>query len=255
MLLLICCFVLAGGVLENGSNDESVLTLGSESDLRPSGNAPAKKLGFGLSGLGKRTAVLSVFNEEDDDDSHKDKKMRPLVPIDYSAEELQATLPNAPGTTPPNMASAADVAKRPAMGSKDERSEAERDRSRRGHDKSSYRDRDQKDHETSRVREENREKSLGREHGDKSKSSENNNVVDAKQLIDMIPKTKEELFAYDINWAVYDKVSNKIQFDYVVVPLVVNYAKKLGFDPFFIFSNLSTIFLTCGWRPFTACTT
>jgi hypothetical protein len=28
----------------------------------------------------------------------------------------------------------------------------------------------------------------------------------AKQLIDMIPKTKEELFSYEIDWAVYDKV-------------------------------------------------
>ncbi|KAF9592593.1 hypothetical protein IFM89_016044 [Coptis chinensis] len=38
----------------------------------------------------KRTAIPSIFHEEDEDDGDKDKKMRPLVPIDYSTEELQA---------------------------------------------------------------------------------------------------------------------------------------------------------------------
>ena len=31
-------------------------------------------------------------------------------------------------------------------------------------------------------------------------------ILDAKQLLATVPKTKEELFAHDINWAIYDKV-------------------------------------------------
>jgi RNA-binding protein 25 len=42
---------------------------------------------------------------------------------------------------------------------------------------------------------------------DKPKS-ENKKIVDAKQLIDMIPRTKEELFSYDINWSIYEKVNS-----------------------------------------------
>ncbi|WVZ11309.1 hypothetical protein V8G54_015839 [Vigna mungo] len=76
-----------GNVL-NVTSDE--LTIVTTTDTQ--GNAPTKKLGFGLVGSGKRTTVPSVFHEEEDDDAHKDKKMRPLVPIDYSTEELQACL-------------------------------------------------------------------------------------------------------------------------------------------------------------------
>jgi len=42
------------------------------------------------------------------------------------------------------------------------------------------------------------------------KSSENKKVMEAKQLIDMIPKTKDDLFSYEINWAVYDEVKNSV---------------------------------------------
>ena len=38
------------------------------------------------------------------------------------------------------------------------------------------------------------------------KTTDNQKLLDAKQLIDMIPKTKEELFSYEINWDVYDQV-------------------------------------------------
>jgi RNA-binding protein 25 len=36
--------------------------------------------------------------------------------------------------------------------------------------------------------------------------SGNEQTLDAKQLLAAIPKTKEELFAYDIEWAICDKV-------------------------------------------------
>ena len=36
--------------------------------------------------------------------------------------------------------------------------------------------------------------------------SGNKETFDAEQLLAAIPKTKEELFAYDVNWAIYDKV-------------------------------------------------
>ncbi|XP_037434323.1 uncharacterized protein LOC119301461 isoform X2 [Triticum dicoccoides] len=35
--------------------------------------------------------------------------------------------------------------------------------------------------------------------------SGNKETLDAEQLLAAIPKTKEELFAYDVNWAIYDK--------------------------------------------------
>ncbi|CAI0462550.1 unnamed protein product [Linum tenue] len=62
-----------------------------------------------------------------------------------------------------------------------------------------------------RSREENREKSgrdRDRDHGlDNVKTPDKQKLLDAKQLIDMIPKTKDELFSYEINWTVYDKHS------------------------------------------------
>ncbi|KAK9117098.1 hypothetical protein Sjap_016045 [Stephania japonica] len=181
------------------------------SDLRQSSNAPARKLGFGLVGSGKRTTVPSVFNEEDEDDAEKEKKMRPLVPIDYSTEELQAVQPPVSGATPPNLAAAAEFAKRISnVNPKEERSEGERERNRRSNDRSTLRDRDRNDEENTRGRDENKEKTLERERDrehsrDKLKTPENKKLLDAKQLIDMIPKTKEELFSYEINWVVYDK--------------------------------------------------
>lgn len=192
--------------MQNGSVDESNVAFVSASDTRQSGNAP-RKLGFGLVGSGKRTTVPSVFHEEEDDDAQKEKKMRPLVPIDYSTEELQAVQPGAPA---PNLVAAAEFAKRISnVNTKEEKSDAERERSRRSYDKSS-RDKDRND-EDSRSRGESKEKipdrDRDREHGqDKVKTTDNQKLLDAKQLIDMIPKTKEELFSYEINWNVYDQV-------------------------------------------------
>ncbi|KAI3909437.1 hypothetical protein MKW92_039584 [Papaver armeniacum] len=195
----------------NSGDDSSMLSVGA-SDNRHC-NVPARKLGFGLVGSGKRTTVPSVFHEEDDDETNKDKKMRPLVPIDYSTEELQAVEPTAaPGAAPPNLAAAAEFAKRiSSVNPKEERYEVERDRNRRSGDRLSHRDRDRNDEESNHhVRDEAREKAHDRErereHGlNKLKTPENKKLLDAKQLIDMIPKTKEELFAYDINWDVYEK--------------------------------------------------
>ncbi|KDO82453.1 hypothetical protein CISIN_1g002335mg [Citrus sinensis] len=196
---------------QNGNGDESTNVPIAASDMRQSGNVPARKLGFGLVGSGKRTAVPSVFHVEDDDDADKDKKMRPLVPIDYSTEELQAAQPHVSGANPPNLAAAAEFAKRISnVNSKEEKSDAERERSRRLHDRSSQREKDRSDEDNNRTRDEHKEKILDRdrdrEHGlDKVKTPDNKKLLDAKQLIDMIPKTKEELFSYEINWAVYDK--------------------------------------------------
>ncbi|OVA18547.1 RNA recognition motif domain [Macleaya cordata] len=200
-------------VMRNGSGDESSMLSVAASDIRQNSSAPARKLGFGLVGSGKRTTVPSVFHEEDDDDANKDKKMRPLVPIDYSTEELQAVQPAASGATPSNLAAAAEFAKRiSTVNPKEERSEVEKERNRRSGDRLSQRDRDRdrNDEESNHARDESREKihdrDRDREHClTKLKTPENKKLLDAKQLIDMIPKTKEELFSYDINWAVYDK--------------------------------------------------
>ncbi|XP_068468111.1 RNA-binding motif protein 25 isoform X2 [Phaseolus vulgaris] len=191
----------------NVTSDE--LTIVAPTDTQ--GNAPTKKLGFGLVGSGKRTTVPSVFHEEEDDDAHKDKKMRPLVPIDYSTEELEAVQPTVPGPTPPNLAAAAEFAKRiSSTNFKEDKLDGERDRSRRSNDKSSHRDRDRNDEDGTHNRDENKdripERDRDRDHGsDKLKTSDNKRLLDAKQLIDMIPKTKEELFSFEIDWAVYDK--------------------------------------------------
>ncbi|CAK7326957.1 unnamed protein product [Dovyalis caffra] len=200
------------GVLQNGTGDESNMASMAEPDTR-SGSAPARKLGFGLVGSGKRAAVPSVFHEEDDDDAHKEKKMRPLVPIDYSTEELQAVQPAVSGAQPPNLVAAAEFAKRISnVTPKEEKPDVERERSRRSHDRSNQRDRDHSEDDINRNRDDNKEKvpewdrDRNREHGmDKVKTPDKQKLLDAKQLIDMIPKTKEELFSYEINWVVYDK--------------------------------------------------
>ncbi|XP_022725200.1 RNA-binding protein 25-like isoform X2 [Durio zibethinus] len=197
--------IFSEGNMQNGSVDESNMAFVAASDTRQSGNAPARKLGFGLVGSGKRTTVPSVFHEEDDD-AQKEKKMRPLVPIDYSTEELQAVQPGAP---PPNLVAAAEFAKRISnINPKEEKPDAERERSRRSYDKSG-RDKDGYD-EDNRTRDESKERmpvrDRDREHGQgKVKTTDNQKLLDAKQLIDMIPKTKEELFSYEINWDVYDQ--------------------------------------------------
>ncbi|KAK1554183.1 hypothetical protein Q3G72_008999 [Acer saccharum] len=198
-------------VLQNGSADDSSMASIATSEMRQSGNGPSKKLGFGLVGSGKRTSVPSVFREEDDDEAQKEKKMRPLVPIDYSTEELEAAQPIVSGANPPNLAAAAEFAKRiSSVNPKEEKSDAERERSRRSHDRSSHREKDRSDEDNIRTRDEYRERlndlDRDRENGlDKVKTPDKKKLLDAKQLIDMIPKTKEELFSYEINWAVYDK--------------------------------------------------
>ncbi|XP_066379865.1 RNA-binding motif protein 25-like isoform X3 [Miscanthus floridulus] len=177
----------AGGLGKENNGEETSMAPGQFADTKQNSNAPAKKLGFGLIGLGKRTSVPSVFAEEDDE-NNVDKSIRPLVPIDYSNEELQAVQANS--STGANVAAAAEFAKRISVSnSKEEKADAEKDRNRRSSE--------------GRPSDERREKLHDREK-DKPKS-ENKKILDAKQLIDMIPRTKEELFAYDINWAIYDK--------------------------------------------------
>ncbi|CAJ2647574.1 unnamed protein product [Trifolium pratense] len=192
--------------------DESAVASVATTDAQSSGNAPMKKLGFGLVGSGKRTTVPSVFHEDEDDEAHKDKKLRPLVPIDYSTEELQAVEPTASGPTPPNLAAAAEFAKRISNSNfKEDRLDGERDRSRHSDEKSNHRDRDRSEdgnHHRDEHRDKNSERDRDRDHGsEKHKTHDNRRLLDAKakQLIDTIPKTKEELFSYEIDWAVYDK--------------------------------------------------
>ncbi|OIW10560.1 hypothetical protein TanjilG_15932 [Lupinus angustifolius] len=106
------CHIGDGNTL-NGIYDELAMASVAITDTQSSRNAPTKKLGFGLVGSGKRTTVASVFHEEDDDE-HKDKKIRPLVPIDYSTEELQAVQSAVSGQTS-NLVAAAEFAKRYLM--------------------------------------------------------------------------------------------------------------------------------------------
>ncbi|KAK3041781.1 hypothetical protein RJ639_000297 [Escallonia herrerae] len=194
------------GSLQNGTGDDAGMRHLSTSDAQNNSSVPTRKLGFGLFGSGKRTAVPSVFHEEEDEDAQKEKKMRPLVPIDYSTEELQAVRSTVSGGPSPDLAAAAEFAKRISHGNhKEDRPDAERDRSRRLHE--SQRERPRNDEESSRSRDERRKESVDRDKdrergSDKAKTE--NKFFDAKQLIDTIPKTKEELFSYEINWAIYD---------------------------------------------------
>ncbi|XP_020114093.1 uncharacterized protein LOC109728152 [Ananas comosus] len=191
------------GIHRNSNGDELNMQSDQAPDLKQNTNGPTKKLGFGLIGSGKRTNVPSVFHQEDDEDV-EEKKMRPLIPIDYSTEELQAVQSNASGA-PPNIAAAAEYAKRISSANpKEEKHEIEKDRSRRSSERSSHRDRDRNDDE---GKERMHEKMYDREKDREEKpKTENKKLLDAKQLIDMIPKTKEELFVYEINWAIYDKL-------------------------------------------------
>jgi RNA-binding protein 25 len=205
---------------ENNSEEISMVP----SHTKQNNNVPVKKLGFGLIGLGKRTSVPSVFAEEDDE-NNVDKSIRPLVPIDYN-EELQAVQANS--STGANVAAAAEFAKRISVSnSKEEKADTEKDRNRRSSE--------------GRPSDERREKLHDREK-DKSKS-ENKKILDAKQLIDMIPRTKEELFAYDINWVIYDKVKSNS-----LTCIIVNW--KLNSVLFFhlfssFFFHLAHAFFVC----------
>ncbi|KAK9675557.1 hypothetical protein RND81_11G015000 [Saponaria officinalis] len=170
--------VAGDAILENGKTDEPMTTSDSPTDVKTSSNAPTKRLGFGLVGSGKRTNVPSVFHEEEDEDAQNDKKMRPLVPIDYSTEDTQAA-----GNTNDGQPPASESGKRPNP--QEVKSGLEKEKSRRSHDRSSHRERD-RDH-------------------DADNASRAPKIMDAKQLIDMIPKTKDDLFSYEINWGVYDE--------------------------------------------------
>ncbi|CAH9095410.1 unnamed protein product [Cuscuta europaea] len=179
-----------------GGDEESVWAdTASASDMMQSSAAPAKKLGFGLQGSGKRAAVPSVFNEDEDEDAQKDKKMRPLVPIDYSTTEDQRVDP--PIHDVPFHSSEKRVSNANA---KEGRPDGEKDRSRRSNERyNSHRG----EHE--RHDEESRRQNVDHR-PDKVRTPDNHQkLLDAKQLIDMIPKTKHELFSYEINWATYDK--------------------------------------------------
>uniref|UniRef100_A0A1D1ZAQ2 RNA-binding protein 25 n=1 Tax=Anthurium amnicola TaxID=1678845 RepID=A0A1D1ZAQ2_9ARAE len=197
------------GIFRNGNGNEIHTDLVTASDVKQGNNVSSRKLGFGLMASGKRTTVPSVFHEEDDEDMEKEKKMRPLVPIDYSTEELQAVQATASGT-PPNLVAAAEFAKRiSSVNAKEDKHDLEKERYKRSNDRSSQRDRNREDEEHTRTRDDNKEKSHDKVHRrdqeDKLKTTENKKLLDAKQLIDMIPKTKEKLFAYEINWDIYDK--------------------------------------------------
>ncbi|CAN8244951.1 unnamed protein product [Cochlearia groenlandica] len=200
------CLCKSADSEQNGSGNEMSMAIDNNSGS--DAHAPSKKLGFGLVGSGKRSSVPSVFYEEDEDEAHKDKKMKPLVPIEYSAEEQEAVAHGGSGNTPPHLALAAEFAKRiSSTNPKEEMKETEKQRSRHSHDKGTHRDR-----ERERDRDRGRDRSDGhsgptkdsKEPG-KAKTPETKKLLDAKQLIDTIPKTKEELFSYEINWVMYDK--------------------------------------------------
>ncbi|XP_017222817.1 RNA-binding motif protein 25 isoform X1 [Daucus carota subsp. sativus] len=197
-------------IQQNGTGDEICTNSIGAVDTQLSSNVQSRKLGFGLVASGKRTTVPSVFNEEDED-AQKEKKMRPLIPIDYSHEELQAVQRGPSGSLSPDLAAAAEFAKRiTGVNSKEEKPEAEKDRSRRSHEKSSHRGQEWNAHGGNRTRDDYRKDTVDHDkdqerQSDKVKTQENRKLLDAKQLIDTIPKTKDELFSYKINWAIYDK--------------------------------------------------
>ncbi|KAJ0988261.1 hypothetical protein J5N97_006617 [Dioscorea zingiberensis] len=192
---------------KNGCNDELVGSAAG-TETKQNSHVPTRKLGFGLVGSGRRTAVPSVFHQVDDEDV-EEKKMRPLVPIDYSTDEIQA-IQSTTSAAQPNLVAAAEFAKRISSANhKEEKLDVDKERSKRSSDRVSQRERDRFDDGNGRFRDENKERThkvydRERDMEDKLKT-ENRKLLDAKQLIDMIPKTKDELFAYQINWDVYDK--------------------------------------------------
>ncbi|XP_024365355.1 RNA-binding motif protein 25 isoform X3 [Physcomitrium patens] len=217
------------GVYSVGREDSSAAAV---TDVKPSSSPAPRKLGFGLMGSGRRTAVPSVFTEEDEDATADASKLRTLVPIDYSAEEMQvvATVPSAPAPPPAsgglahNLAAAAEFAKSLSLSSgKDENDKdgsrrsrdrtSDRDRSRKEKERDRDRDRDrerdrekEKDRDRDREKDKERERERERERSSKAetKAPESKKILDAKQLIDTIPKTKEELFNFPVDWNIYD---------------------------------------------------
>ncbi|CAA6670646.1 unnamed protein product [Spirodela intermedia] len=142
----------------NGNGNGMLPDLPTASEPKQGSNISSLKLGFGLMASGKRAAVPSVFHQEDDE-GVQDKKMRPLVPIDYSTEELQAVQATASGPSA-NLVAAAEFAKRISVANpKEDRPEPE-ERSRR----SSQRDRSRDDDEHGRTRDVHREKTHERPH-------------------------------------------------------------------------------------------
>ncbi|XP_042053044.1 RNA-binding protein 25-like isoform X2 [Salvia splendens] len=188
------------GMLQDGTSNSSNFAL----DIQQNSNVPTKKLGFGLSGFGKRAAVPSVFNEDEDEDAHKEKKMRPLVPIDYSTEEREAIQSSMAEAPTANVAAAAEFVKRISTVNPKE-VDGEKEKSRRSHERSGQRGRDRHEEENNSIREESRRDHSERERSNKTRTPEKQKLLDAKQLIDTIPKTKDELFSYEINWAIYDQ--------------------------------------------------
>jgi RNA-binding protein 25 len=180
-------------------------------DEKPNIVSGPKKLGFGLMGAGKRAVVPSVFTKEDEEDIPKDRGLRQLVPIEYTAEEMEAVTKSS--TTvglPPNLAAAAEFAK--SLSKLATKEEPESDKRGRQGEKSKERsqreeDRSKDERSKDRGRDEDREKGKHR-HSDGGREKEQSGPakLDAKQLIDTIPKTKEELFGYKIDWKIYDQV-------------------------------------------------
>eukprot|EP00246_Nothoceros_aenigmaticus_P002944 TRINITY_DN13879_c0_g2_i1.p1 TRINITY_DN13879_c0_g2~~TRINITY_DN13879_c0_g2_i1.p1 ORF type:complete len:826 (-),score=228.59 TRINITY_DN13879_c0_g2_i1:352-2829(-) len=196
--------------------ERSVVVVVNDSELKVSNNSAPRKLGFGLMGSGRRAAVPSVFYQEDEEEMPKERMLRPLVPIEYTVEEMQAVAPPrlSAATTPvfsSNLAAAAEFAKSLSNVSVPCSEEGDRVCSRRERERPVDKDRSRRDRDRGRYRERERERhrDKDREKGrdklaDGAKASESK-VLDAKQLIDTIPKTREELFAYPVDWKIYDQ--------------------------------------------------
>lgn len=203
-------------------HEEGIIAVAvNESDLKTNSNTAPRKLGFGLIGSGRRAAVPSVFRQEDEEEMPKERMLRPLVPIDYTVEEMQAVAPSrvSAATTPvfsSHLAAAAEFAKSlsnmsnsgaqegdRAFSRRDRERLVEKEKSRRDRDRGRHRERDrERERQRERERDKCREKQV-----DRVKANEIR-VLDAKQLIDTIPKTREELFAYPVDWTIYDEVGD-----------------------------------------------
>lgn len=194
---------------ENGDGHGSASGTTSASDMWQNNNDSSKNLGFGLVDSRKQMMVSSVHDRDEDEDAQKDKKMRPLVPIDYLTEEL-LTIPSlTPGATTSNLAAAAEFATLISGASfKEDKPDVDRERSRYSHDRSSQEDRNGKEKNRTRYESRSDTSEQGRdwEHRhDKKKTPDNQKLLDSKQSMGRIPKTKEELFSYKINLTVYDE--------------------------------------------------
>jgi RNA-binding protein 25 len=192
------------------SRDEEAITA-MDIDPKPNNNNSApRKLGFGLMGSGRRATVPSVFNHEDEEEAPDLNKLRQLVPIDYSAEEMQVVaLPSSsvPAVPPSrgiasNLAAATEFVKSLAL-MPTAKADGDRERSRRSREKSGEREKTRRDKD--RDKEKDRDRDAKRVTETEPKAPGAKKIVDAKQLIDTIPKTKEELFGYPVDWLIYDK--------------------------------------------------